>query len=331
MSEIIINKVTKQYNKQGGIKDIQLTLPDGKLIAIVGPSGCGKTTLLRTIAGFLNPDTGNILFGDKDVTNTTPQQRNASMVFQQYALWPHMTVFDNVAYGLKLKKESKATIEEKVENILRIVEIDTNDIKKRHPQEYSGGQQQRIALARALVVKPDVLLMDEPLSNLDAKVRQKLRLEIKRIQVESGITTIYVTHDQEEALSMADIVVIMNQGNIIQVGSPKEVYQQPNSEFVAQFLGESHRLTLDDEHGKTKNVIIRAEDIKLLSPTQKVNMDDKQWYLTQATIIDDLYLGANQRYLIDINGQEIFANSLDHYQSGDTCLVAIPKEKMHEF
>ena len=331
MSTIYIQNISKQYQGRGGIQDINLEFPDGKLIAIVGPSGCGKTTLLRTIAGFLLPDKGQIKFDDRDVTMANPQDRNASMVFQQYALWPHMSVFDNIAYGLKLKKLPQTEIQQRVDQILSIVEIDNQDVKKRHPQEYSGGQQQRIALARALVVKPDVLLMDEPLSNLDAKVRQRLRLEIKRIQEEAGITTIYVTHDQEEALSMADYVVIMNQGRVEQTGSPKEVYQRPGSEFVAKFLGESHQFTMNNGVDKEITYIVRAEDIQIVSQDQAQNLNQEVWLTVQGKIVSDLYLGSTQRYMIEVNEAEIFANSEENFAPGSDCWIAINRDKLLTF
>ncbi len=211
---------------------------DGGLTAILGPSGCGKTTLLRCIAGFLEPDEGKIYFGGDDVTRTSPQTRGTAMVFQNYALWPHMSIFDNVAYGLRLRKVPPQELRQRVIEVLEMVEMmGFPGILERKPTALSGGQQQRIALARALVVRPKVLLLDEPLSNLDAKVRQRLRVEVRRLQRQVGVTTIYVTHDQEEALSMADRVVVMDSGVVRQVGTPEEIYHTPTTAFVAEFLG----------------------------------------------------------------------------------------------
>src|SRR5262249_17720895 len=222
---------------------VSLAFPAAGLTAILGPSGCGKTTLLRSLAGFIPLDGGRILFGAEDITALPPQARNTAMVFQQYALWPHMTVFDNIAYGLRLRKLSAAEVRARVEKVLDLVEIGgIAGVTWRRPGELSGGQQQRVALARALVVEPRVLLMDEPLSNLDAKVRQRLRAEVRRLQKAVGITTVYVTHDQEEALAIADTVVLMNGGRVVQTGTPQDVYFRPENAFAAEFLGVSNRL-----------------------------------------------------------------------------------------
>ncbi len=217
---------------------VSLDFAAGRLTAILGPSGCGKTTLLRSIAGFVSVDAGAIRFDGDDVTALPPQQRGTAMVFQSYALWPHMTVFDNVAYGLRLKRVPARGDRAPGAEALALVEIgDVEAIARRKPAALSGGQQQRVALARAIVVEPRVLLLDEPLSNLDAKIRQRLRVEVRRLQRRVGITTIYVTHDQEEALAIADHVVLMKRGVVVQAGTPEQVYLEPATEFVADFLG----------------------------------------------------------------------------------------------
>ena len=231
--DVRLERVGKRYGTVQALRDVSLAFAAGRLTAILGPSGCGKTTLLRVIAGFVPPDAGTIRFAGEDVTARPPQQRATAMVFQSYALWPHMTVFDNVAYGLRLRRRPSDEIRERVRACLAMVEIgDVDAVARRKPAALSGGQQQRVALARALVVEPRVLLLDEPLSNLDAKVRQRLRAEIRRLQRRVGITTIHVTHDQEEALAIADQVVLLDAGAVVQAGTPEEVYRHPADAFT---------------------------------------------------------------------------------------------------
>ncbi|HBS28088.1 MAG TPA: spermidine/putrescine ABC transporter ATP-binding protein [Phycisphaerales bacterium] len=240
---IEIRGISKHYKSFGAgltkaVDDVSLTVNAGDLFFLLGPSGCGKTTLLRMIAGFIEPTAGQILFNGRDISRTAPNKRNTGMVFQSYALWPHMTVAQNVAYGLKVRRIPRADRDRRVEQALAAVRMDPYAARK--PNQLSGGQQQRVALARALVVQPDVLLLDEPLSNLDAKLRLEMRAEIRRICKEAAITTVYVTHDQKEALSMADALAVLNQGVIAQAGPPREVYLRPRSRFVAEFLGETN-------------------------------------------------------------------------------------------
>jgi ABC-type Fe3+/spermidine/putrescine transport system ATPase subunit len=247
---VSVSAVSKRYGAVEALRSVSLDFDSGRLTAILGPSGCGKTTLLRSIAGFVSVDAGAIRFDGADVTALPPQQRGTAMVFQSYALWPHMTVFDNVAYGLRLKRVPAAEITRRVREALALVEIgDVEATARRKPAALSGGQQQRVALARAIVVEPRVLLLDEPLSNLDAKIRQRLRVEVRRLQRRVGITTIYVTHDQEEALAIADHVVLMNRGVVAQAGTPEQVYLEPATEFVADFLGVGNRLEARAESG----------------------------------------------------------------------------------
>ncbi|MGH2671157.1 MAG: ABC transporter ATP-binding protein, partial [bacterium] len=249
--KIRLRGVVKRFGGVVAVDHATVDVGDGELFTLLGPSGCGKTTLLRLIAGFYRPpDEGEIHFGERRVEALPPYERNIGMVFQNYALWPHMTVFENVAYGLRLRKLPAAEIRKRVERVLDLVEIgQLAGVMDRKPGQLSGGQQQRVALARALVVEPRVLLMDEPLSNLDAKVRQRLRVEVRRLQRAVGITAIYVTHDQEEALAIADTVVLMNAGRIVQAGSPQEIYFQPDSAFAAEFLGVSNQLRATAEPG----------------------------------------------------------------------------------
>ncbi len=220
------------------LKAVNLEIEAGELFFLLGPSGCGKTTLLRIIAGFIEPDSGTVLLNGRDVTWAPANTRNTGMVFQSYALWPHMTVAQNVGFGLDIRKVPAKEQERRIHEALEMVRMD--EYAMRRPTQLSGGQQQRVALARAIVIKPDVLLLDEPLSNLDAKLRIELRSEIRRICKESGITTVYVTHDQKEALSMADRVAIMHLGQVEQLGTPEELYRRPRSKFVAEFLGETN-------------------------------------------------------------------------------------------
>lgn len=223
------------------LHSIDITIQSGELFFLLGPSGCGKTTLLRIIAGFIEPDSGSVHFNDRDVTFAPANTRNTGMVFQSYALWPHMTVAENVAFGLDIRKVAKSEQTTRVREALELVRM--AHLEMRRPVQLSGGQQQRVALARAIVIRPDVLLLDEPLSNLDAKLRIELRSEIRRICKASGITTVYVTHDQKEALSMADRVAIMHQGRLEQLGTPENLYRRPQTAFVASFLGETNFLT----------------------------------------------------------------------------------------
>ncbi len=238
MVEVKLQNIVKTFGETVALKGINLDIKHGELFTLLGPSGCGKSTTLRIIAGLEYPDEGKLYFGDEDVTYLPSHQKGAVLVFQNYALWPHMTVFDNVAYGLKLKKMSKEEVRKKVEWALELIKL--KGFEDRYPTQLSGGQQQRVAIARALVVEPKVLLLDEPLSNLDAKLRLEMRSEIRRIQRELGITVIYVTHDQEEAMAISDRIAVMNVGTVEQVGTPKEIYETPRTEFVASFMGKTN-------------------------------------------------------------------------------------------
>lgn len=238
MVSISIRHVSKKFGAHLALNDVTLEVTRGELFFLLGPSGCGKTTLLRHVAGFYTPDKGQILFDGRDVSKVPPHQRGAAMMFQSYALWPHLSVAQNVAFGLEERKRSKAEIAQRVEEVLRLVQME--GLGARRIQQLSGGQQQRVALARALVVRPSVFMLDEPLSNLDAKLRIEMRSEIRRICKEFGLTGIYVTHDQKEALSMADRMAIMDGGRLAQVGSPMQVYCQPASKMVAAFIGETN-------------------------------------------------------------------------------------------
>ena len=234
--------IVKRFGPLKAVDDVTLSIQEGDFFTLLGPSGCGKTTLLRMIAGFYRPDGGEIRFGDKRVNDVPPHRRETGMVFQNYALFPHLSVFDNIAYGLRARKVPSREIEERIGQIIGSVQLD--GLEERAPSQLSGGQQQRVALARALVISPQILLMDEPLSNLDAKLRVSMREEIRRIQKELGITTIYVTHDQEEAMAVSDRIAILNCGRLEQVGAPGEIYFRPVSRFAAEFMGSSNILEM---------------------------------------------------------------------------------------
>ena len=246
------------------VKDANLEIAPGSFVTLLGPSGCGKTTTLRMIAGFESPDEGEIYLGGEPINSLTPNKRDTAMVFQSYALLPHYNIFDNVAYGLKLRHMDKATIKEKVTNILKLVGLE--GMEARMTNQLSGGQQQRVALARALVLEPGVLLFDEPLSNLDAKLRVTMRTEIRRIQQEAGITAIYVTHDQSEAMALSDQIIIMEKGDVRQIGTPQEIYYHPANEFVADFIGEANFLRgeLTAKNGDQGTVEIEGSPVDVI-------------------------------------------------------------------
>jgi iron(III) transport system ATP-binding protein len=236
MISISFDSVTKRFGQAAAVDGVSLRVEEGELFFLLGPSGCGKTTCLRMVAGFLTPDEGSVRFGERVMNQVPPHKRNTGMVFQNYALWPHMTVAQNVEYGLKIRKLGRDERRNRVRAALEMVRLES--LADRYPSQMSGGQQQRVALARALVIRPDALLLDEPLSNLDARLRLEMREEIKRLHAETGTTAVYVTHDQEEALSIADRLAVMRDGRIEQIGTPRDIYRRPRTRFVAQFLGE---------------------------------------------------------------------------------------------
>ena len=286
MSRISVKDAVKRYGNNTVIPDLNLEIGDGELFTLLGPSGCGKTTLLRMIAGFNSIEGGDIFFNEKRINDMDPSKRNIGMVFQNYAIFPNLSVRDNVAFGLKNRKVDKAEIKKRTDEFLNLMQI--MQYADRMPNQLSGGQQQRIALARALVISPDVLLMDEPLSNLDAKLRVEMRSVIRHTQKSVGITTVYVTHDQEEALTMSDTIVVMNQGYIQQIGTPENIYNEPENAFVADFIGHSNIIDgtmIKDElveilgarwacvdkgfgNNKPVDVVIRPEDVELVDPSE---------------------------------------------------------------
>ena len=268
-SFLSIQKISLSFGQTQVLSDIDLEVEQGKFIALLGSSGCGKTTLLRSIAGFNQPQTGNIFLQKRNITSLAPEKRNMAMVFQSYALWPHMNVFQNLAFGLKLKGFAKLEIQQKIAKMLEILHL--SHLEDRKVTQLSGGQRQRVALGRALVSDPSLLLLDEPLSNLDARIRLSLRKEIKETQKQFQITTIHVTHDREEAMSMADQVVIMNQGKVEQQGTPEEVYHFPHSPFTAAFMGAENQIKLQAISDE-KQVVFNVADSKFQIPAKQINM-----------------------------------------------------------
>jgi ABC-type Fe3+/spermidine/putrescine transport system ATPase subunit len=262
--EVILKNIIQKYGDFTAVNNLSLTVEKGELLSLIGPSGCGKTTLLRTIAGLIPLTSGKISINDKDISEVPPQKRNTALVFQNYALFPHMTVYENVEYGLKIKKIDKKTRMEKVHAILEKVQLES--LSNRRIDELSGGQQQRVALARALIIEPNVLLFDEPLSNLDEKLRTEMRKEIKKIQKDFGITSIYVTHDQQEAFSISDRIAVMNKGIIEQLGTPNEIYYTPKNQFVAEFMGNSNIIELSQlKKDSSNNFFLLNKEIKIPS------------------------------------------------------------------
>lgn len=268
MTNVVLQRIVKKYGQVNAVNGVSMSIKQGELVAFLGPSGCGKTTTLRMIGGFVDVTEGHILVGERDITHLPPYKRNMGFGFQNYALFPHMSVAANVAFGLEMRGLSKTDIQAKVNVALDRVKL--RQFADRYPKQMSGGQQQRVALARALVIEPDVLLLDEPLSNLDANLRHEMKEEIRNIQKSLGITTIFVTHDQDEALSIADKIVVMQQGRVEQIGSPTEVFETPSSHFVAEFMGVSNLLKGEPE-GKNSFRLTSGDLVPVKNALQKID------------------------------------------------------------
>jgi putative spermidine/putrescine transport system ATP-binding protein len=343
MSYLELTHIHKSFGETAVVEDFNLSVDQGEFVSFLGPSGCGKTTTLRMIAGFELPTSGTITLSDKDLTLLPASKRNIGMVFQAYALFPNMTVSENIGYGLRVAGKSKAEIHQRVDEMLSLIHME--DFKKRYPGQLSGGQQQRVALARALAFHPQVLLLDEPLSALDAKIRVELRLEIRRIQQQLGITTIYVTHDQEEALSLSDRVVVMSRGKMEQVGAPSQIYNFPKTEFVAQFVGQINMLPAevikpeegivrvgrqlvragqyDHLNGRAVRLAVRPEELNPGFAEGANNLTGKVESIT--------YLGSIVRVRVDVDGHPITMDlfneiKLKFPQVGETYQVTFPVE-----
>ena len=347
MASVELRGLTKHYGPNAVVDNVSLMIEHGSLVCLLGPSGCGKTTTLRLIAGFVEPTGGEIRVGERVVSTTAqslpPERRNMSMIFQSYALWPHMTVTENIVYGLKLRKIDAGTIQKKLQAILATTRL--APLADRYPGELSGGQQQRVALARALIVEPETLLLDEPLSNLDANLREEMRFEIRRLHDEYRYTTVYVTHDQSEAMTTSDVIAVMNAGKIEQAGSPEEIYERPRSEFVARFIGMSNvlkgkalgadtisfsgaplRVTGGPlKPGSDTAVSIRQQNIRLLSrePDAKDNM-------VAAKVVRQVFLGSNRDYMVEVaDGTQlrVVTPAADSVAAGSSVWLHLPPDR----
>jgi iron(III) transport system ATP-binding protein len=347
VASVELRSLTKRYGTIAVVDDISLAIEHGLLVCLLGPSGCGKTTTLRLIAGFVEPSAGEILVGDKLISSPArslpPERRNMSMIFQSYALWPHMTVTENIVYGLKLRKLGRDIIAKKLDAILATTKLAS--LAERYPGELSGGQQQRVALARALIVEPETLLLDEPLSNLDANLREEMRFEVRRLHDAYRYTTIYVTHDQSEAMTTADLICVMNHGKIEQAGSPEDVYDRPRSEFVARFIGSSNVIKgkARDEAciglagvalrcvgaklkaGVDAAISIRPHDIGI-SATQPQAAEN----IVPATVTRQVFLGGSRDYMVELmDGTQlrVVTAAGESIAQGSAVWLVLPPEK----
>jgi iron(III) transport system ATP-binding protein len=350
MISIRVQQLTKRFGSTVALDRLDLEIAPGELFFLLGPSGCGKTTLLRSLAGFHAPDEGKILFGDEDVTSLAPHRRNTGMMFQSYALWPHLTVEENVAFGLEERKVPRDEIRRRVGEALESVRMGT--FAQRRPNELSGGQQQRVALARALVIRPRCLLLDEPLSNLDARLRVEMRAEIRRVCKESGLTTVYVTHDQKEALSIADRMAILDHGRLLQLGAPREIYRRPHSRMVADFIGETDfiagtlvsfedsNVVVDTAAGRFLGVLGDVEAQPTVGAAVTVSVRPECWVLSsrdpglnavRGRIGEAVFLGEVAQYALLAGGTElkvleINPRFLDQARRGEVFASAAPED-----
>ena len=339
MAELIrLENIRKSYGENEVLKNITISIQEKEFVTLLGPSGCGKTTTLRILGGFENPDSGRILFDGKDITNVPSNRRNLNTVFQNYALFPHMTVGDNVAFGLRVKGMNESDVKEKVHYGLKLVNLEGYENRK--ISQMSGGQQQRVAMARAIVNEPKVLLLDEPLGALDLKLRQEMQYELVRLKHELGITFIYVTHDQEEALTMSDTVVVMNGGKIQQIGTPQDIYNEPCNAFVARFIGDSnivdgvmlrdflvnfggHDFTCVDRGFKPNEpvqVVIRPEDVEIVPPSVGALV---------GLVRDVIFKGVHFEMHVDVEGYEWIIHSTQASQPGELIGMNIGPDEIH--
>jgi len=330
--------ISKSYGDHVVLDNLNLYIRENEFLTLLGPSGCGKTTTLRIIGGFESPDSGQVIFEGKDITNLPPNKRQLNTVFQKYALFSHMTIAENIAFGLKIKKKSKAYIQDKIKYALKLVNLE--GYENRMPDSLSGGQQQRIAIARAIVNEPKVLLLDEPLGALDLKLRQDMQYELIRLKNELGITFIYVTHDQEEALTMSDTIVVMNQGYIQQVGTPEQIYNEPKNAFVADFIGDSNIISatfvedklvnilganfpcVDTGFGRNKpvDVVIRPEDIDLVKPEEGI---------ITGRVTSLIFKGVHYEMEVMANGHEWLVHSTDLFPVGSEVGIKVDPFDIH--
>lgn len=345
-----LKNINKLFGSNKVIDDVNLSIEKGTFVTFLGPSGCGKTTLLRMIAGFYEPDSGEIIISGNRVDKLPPYKRSTPMVFQEYALFPHMTVYENIAYGLKIKKVNKSDTEKRINEVVKLMQLD--GMEKRYPNQMSGGQQQRVAIARALVMNPEVLLLDEPLSNLDAKLRESVRVELRLIQKKLGLNMIYVTHDQQEALSMSDMIVVINKGVIHQFGNPREIYFKPKTKFVADFIGTTNFIEGKVSNKAENEAEVLYNDTKVITSTdepvkagdnavisirpESIVISSKQLegstFTLSGKIKHSMFLGEKVRYIvIDKYNKEWIVDSFDSGREileGDVVLN-FNKDKMH--
>lgn len=343
MAQVILNDVRKEFGPTVAVRDFTVTVQDSEFVTFVGPSGCGKTTSLRLVAGFIEPTRGSVTIGERVVSDPAqrifvpPEERKVGMVFQSYAVWPHMTVFDNVAYPLKIKKIPRDELANRVAEALTLVKMP--ELADRYPHQLSGGQQQRVALARALVMSPEVLLLDEPLSNLDAKLREEMRLELKDLQRATTMTIIFVTHDQLEAMVMSDRVVVMNQGAIQQLGTPSEIYRQPANRFVADFVGVANFIEVQRQDGGVVPLNapgtvlpfsppsdLPGKQLSLMVRPEEINLDPNSGQVA-ATIDKKMFLGEAIEYIVVFDGQSLRVKAEPHedFALGETVYVTLRK------
>jgi iron(III) transport system ATP-binding protein len=347
LASVELRNLTKRYGSHIAVDDISLRIDHGQLVCLLGPSGCGKTTTLRLIAGFIEPTVGDIVVGDRVVSSPArtlpPEQRNMSMIFQSYALWPHMTVAENVAYGLRLRRANRATIAKKVSGILATTKLSA--LADRYPGELSGGQQQRVSLARALVVEPQTLLLDEPLSNLDANLREEMRFEVRRLHDEYRYTTVYVTHDQAEAMTTADVIAVMNAGKIDQLGPPEDIYDRPRSEFVARFIGASNVVrgrAQDDRHVSIAGAVLRCVGATLTPGADAAvsirqhgirifkQMPQDATNILPATVTRNVFLGSTRDYMVEIadgTALRVVTDPEENIPTGAKVWLELPPER----
>lgn len=334
---IELKNVTKSFGDNVILKDFDFKVKKDEFLTILGPSGCGKTTILRLIGGFEEADEGKILFNGEDITNKEPYERKINTVFQKYALFPHMNVYDNIAFGLNIKKMDKNLIKEKVREVLKLVNL--VGFENREIESLSGGQQQRIAIARALVNEPEVLLLDEPLGALDLKLRQAMQIELKRIQKSVGITFIYVTHDQEEALSMSDTVVVLNDGEIQQMDTPLNIYNEPKNAFVADFIGESNIIKakmledfkvrfLDYDFPCVDSGFKDMEDVEVVVRPEDVLLVDEN-YQIEGTVTSLVFKGVHYEMTVDVDGFSMLVQSTEKREVGEKTGIIIKPDLIH--
>ena len=348
--------ITKRFGDHVAVNNVSFSVEKGKLVTFVGPSGCGKTTLLRVVSGFAEPECGAVILDGQDVTRKSPNTRDTAMVFQNYALFPHMTVANNIAFGMRIRKRPKVEIDKEVPRLLSLVKLE--GLGERKPHELSGGQQQRVALARALSLNPKILLLDEPLSNLDANLRLNMREEVRRLQRRLGLTIIFVTHDQEEAMSISDRLVVMDHGIVKQIGSPKEIYEKPSDEFVASFIGhinffpgevigvQDSEVTLQIAQGKlqvrkSSFALSFGDKVKLVIRPESMDMVDVRMDVPEGTNVIEgrievaMYIGAIMRYTIRSGEQVIYVDEADPEHSGTlqegSDVKVILKKDIHMF